>query len=90
MYEAFYQFSHTPFSRSIPTQNLFRGNDSDELIEWLKYTAGKQLFAVVLGDSGCGKIPSCTGLLMKHIRITFALCICSIPNLRRASFTITF
>lgn len=55
MYEAFYNFTNTPFSRSIPSKNLFRGNDSDELIERLKYTAQRQLFAVVLGDSGCGK-----------------------------------
>ena len=55
MYEKFYGFDNTPFSRSIPTGSLYRGNDSDELISRLKYTAQKQLFAVVLGDSGCGK-----------------------------------
>ena len=55
MYEKFYNFTNTPFSRSIPSKNLYKGNDSDELIERLKYTAQKQLFAVVLGDSGCGK-----------------------------------
>jgi type II secretory pathway predicted ATPase ExeA len=55
MYEIFYNFTHTPFSRTIPTSHLYRGNDSDELIERLKYAAGKQLFAVVLGDSGTGK-----------------------------------
>jgi len=55
MYEKYYNFVNTPFSRSIPSKNLYRGNDSDELIERLKYTAQKQLFAVVLGDSGCGK-----------------------------------
>jgi type II secretory pathway predicted ATPase ExeA len=47
--------SRTPFSRTIPTQNLYRGNDSDELIERLKYAARRQLFAVVMGDSGTGK-----------------------------------
>lgn len=55
MYEGFYNFTNTPFSRSIPSKSLYKGNDSDELIERLKYTAQKQLFAVVLGDSGCGK-----------------------------------
>jgi len=55
MFEMFYSFTNTPFSRSIPSNNLYKGNDSDELIERLKYTAQKQLFAVVLGDSGCGK-----------------------------------
>ena len=55
MYEGFYSFTNTPFSRSIPSASLYKGNDSDELIDRLKYTAQKQLFAVVLGDSGCGK-----------------------------------
>jgi len=55
MFEAFYNFANVPFSRTIPTASLYKGNDSDELIERLKYTASRQLFAVVLGDSGTGK-----------------------------------
>jgi len=55
MYEKFYNFVNTPFSRTIPSKNLYKGNDSEELIERLKYAAQKQLFAVVLGDSGTGK-----------------------------------
>jgi len=55
MFEEFYGFKNTPFSRTIPTKSLYRGNDSDELIERLKYAAHRQLFAVVIGDSGAGK-----------------------------------
>ncbi|NLO47974.1 MAG: AAA family ATPase [Clostridiales bacterium] len=55
MFEDFYGFSNTPFSRSIPTDMLYHGNDSDELIERLKYAATRQLFAVMTGDSGTGK-----------------------------------
>ena len=55
MFEAFYGFTRTPFSRTIPTDNLYRGNDSDELIERLKWAAKGQLFAVMTGDSGTGK-----------------------------------
>jgi len=55
MFEEFYGFTNTPFSRTIPTKNLYRGNDSDELVERLKYTATRQLFAVLIGDSGTGK-----------------------------------
>ena len=55
MFEKFYNFANTPFSRTIPTKNLYRGNDSDELIERLKFTTKQQLFAIVLGDSGTGK-----------------------------------
>ena len=55
MFKTFYNFTNIPFSRTIPTKNLYKGNDSDELIERLKYAAESQLFAVVLGDSGTGK-----------------------------------
>jgi len=55
MFEQFYNFTNMPFSRTIPAQNLYKGNDSDELVERLKYTATRQLFAVVIGDSGTGK-----------------------------------
>jgi type II secretory pathway predicted ATPase ExeA len=55
MFESFYDFTQTPFSRTIPTAKLYRGNDSDELIERLKYAAKRQLFAVMTGDSGTGK-----------------------------------
>jgi len=55
MFEAFYSFTNTPFSRTIPTDKLYKGNDSDELIDRLKYAAGKQLFSVLIGDSGTGK-----------------------------------
>jgi len=55
MFEGFYGFKATPFSRSIPTDKLYKGNDSDELIERLKYAAKSQLFAILTGDSGTGK-----------------------------------
>ena len=55
MFEMFYDFRQTPFSRTIPTDMLYKGNDSDELIERLKYAAERQLFAVMTGDSGTGK-----------------------------------
>lgn len=55
MFEDFYGFKQTPFCRTIPTDKLYRGNDSDELIDRLKYTAERQLFAVMTGDSGTGK-----------------------------------
>ena len=55
MFEEFYGFTQTPFSRTIPTDRLYRGNDSDELIERLKWAAKRQLFAVMVGDSGTGK-----------------------------------
>ena len=55
MFDEFYGFAQTPFSRTIPAGNLYRGNDFDELVERLKWTAKRQLFAVMTGDSGTGK-----------------------------------
>jgi len=53
--EEFFGFGHMPFNRSIPTDMLYRGNEIDELIDRLKFVADRQLFAVVTGESGCGK-----------------------------------
>jgi len=55
MYESFYSFSQTPFTRDVPVKSLYRGNDTDEIIERLKYVAERRLFAVLIGDCGTGK-----------------------------------
>jgi len=55
MFESFYGLAQTPFNRTIPSDKLYRGNDSDELIERLKWAAKGQLFAIMTGDSGTGK-----------------------------------
>jgi type II secretory pathway predicted ATPase ExeA len=55
MFESFYGFTATPFSRSIPTGRLYKGNDSDEIIGRLKYAAERQQFVVMTGGSGTGK-----------------------------------
>jgi len=55
MFEDFYSFKSTPFSRTIPTDKLYKDDDSDELIKRLRYAADRQLFAVMTGDSGTGK-----------------------------------
>lgn len=55
MFESFYQFTHTPFSRDIPTDQLYRAVNLDEVLGRLMYAAERQLFAVVTGDCGTGK-----------------------------------
>jgi type II secretory pathway predicted ATPase ExeA len=55
MFEEYYGFTQAPFGRAIPTDKLYRGNDSDELIERLKWAAKRQMFAVMTGASGTGK-----------------------------------
>ncbi|XYG86283.1 AAA family ATPase [Heyndrickxia coagulans] len=55
MFEAFYGMTHTPFSRNIPTEKLYDSPMMQEILGRLKYTAERQLFAVLTGDCGTGK-----------------------------------
>lgn len=55
MFEAFYELTNTPFSRDIPTQELYASDGLEETLERLRYTAERQWFAVVTGDCGTGK-----------------------------------
>jgi general secretion pathway protein A len=55
MFEEFYGLSTTPFSRDIPTSQLYPSIAMEEILGRLKYTAERQLFAVITGDCGVGK-----------------------------------
>ncbi|HVI41357.1 MAG TPA: AAA family ATPase [Anaerovoracaceae bacterium] len=55
MYEAFYELTGTPFSRSIKTEYLYMPSELEEVFNRLNYVAERQLFAVVTGDCGTGK-----------------------------------
>ncbi|HEY3424398.1 MAG TPA: AAA family ATPase [Negativicutes bacterium] len=55
MFESFYSLTHTPFSRDIPTQELYASVMLEETVGRLEYAANRQLFAVVTGDCGTGK-----------------------------------
>ena len=55
MIEEFYGFTATPFGRDIPSSNLYCDNDRSELLNRFKYAVKRQLFAVLTGESGCGK-----------------------------------
>lgn len=55
MFETFYDFSKTPFSRDISTEELYKSVMLDEALGRLKYAAERQLFAVLTGSSGTGK-----------------------------------
>jgi type II secretory pathway predicted ATPase ExeA len=55
MYEEFYGFSATPFTRGIPGRNLFLTPELSEVISRMEYVAKCHLFAVLTGDSGTGK-----------------------------------
>lgn len=55
MFEAFYELSNTPFSRDIPTSELYNSVILEEMLGRLEYAARRQLFAVVTGECGTGK-----------------------------------
>ena len=55
MFEAFYELTQTPFSRDIPTTELYASDELEETLERLVYAASRQWFAVVTGDCGTGK-----------------------------------
>lgn len=55
MFEAFYNLRYTPFSRDIPTEELYPSIMLEETISRLDYVAERQLFAVITGDCGTGK-----------------------------------
>ena len=55
MFEDFYGLNRTPFSRDIPTNELYESILLEEIIGRLEYAAKRQLFAVVTGDCGTGK-----------------------------------
>lgn len=55
MFEVFYELEHTPFSRDIPTNQLYMSPGLEDILGRLKYAAERQWFAVVTGDCGTGK-----------------------------------
>ncbi|QQE77833.1 ExeA family protein [Alicyclobacillus sp. SO9] len=55
MFESFYELQRTPFSRDIPTDELYIPPELKEILGRLKYVAERQWFAVVTGDCGIGK-----------------------------------
>ena len=55
MFESFFEMKATPFSRDIPTAELYESNQLQEIIGRLNYAAERQLFAVMTGECGLGK-----------------------------------
>ena len=55
MYEAFFSMKHTPFIRGIPVDQLYMDQENTEIQNRLVYVSQRQLFALLIGDSGSGK-----------------------------------
>jgi len=55
MFEAFFNFTHTPFQRDMPPDALYMTPPLKELQDRLAYSVNNRGFVIVTGDSGCGK-----------------------------------
>lgn len=55
MFESFYGLGRSPFSRDVPTSELYESVMLEETLGRLEYAAQRQWFAVVTGDCGTGK-----------------------------------
>lgn len=55
MFESFYGLSRSPFSRDVPTTELYESVILEETLGRLEYAAQRLWFAVVTGDCGTGK-----------------------------------
>jgi type II secretory pathway predicted ATPase ExeA len=55
MFESFYGLGRSPFSRDVPTGELYESDILGETLGRLEYAAHRQWFAVVTGDCGTGK-----------------------------------
>jgi len=55
LFEQYYNFLRTPFTRDIPEQELYSNTCLEELYGRLEYAVRNRLFAVLTGDVGTGK-----------------------------------
>lgn len=73
MIETFFELTKTPFSRDIPTEQLYRSVMLEEVLGRLKHAAERQLFAVITGESGTGKTTSIRLLKDTLVSSTFKM-----------------
>ncbi|GAA0336221.1 AAA family ATPase [Bacillus carboniphilus] len=86
MFEAFYELTQTPFSRDIPTEELYNSVILEETLGRLKYAAERQLFAVVTGDCGTGKTTTIRRFAEELNPATFSLLYVSDSKLTPRNF----
>ena len=55
MFQEYYGFTRVPFSKTIPTQDLFPTNGQKELAARLTYLVRERGFGLVTGEIGSGK-----------------------------------
>jgi general secretion pathway protein A len=75
MFEAFFGFTGTPFSRDIPVNQLLETASHKELLGRLGYVARTRAFGVFTGDAGTGKTTAirkfCQGLDANRYRVFY-------------------
>ncbi len=54
-FNAFYHFTHTPFDRAIPVDQLFLNESHEEMLARLLYAIERQWFILLTGECGSGK-----------------------------------
>ena len=52
MFEAFFNFAHTPFQRDIPPDALYQSPSLKSLQDRLSHGVKNRYFLIVTGDSG--------------------------------------
>ena len=55
MFEEFYSFRATPFTRGIPSDSLYIPPELKEVLSRMEHVSRNRLFAVLTGDCGTGK-----------------------------------
>ena len=55
MFEAFFNFTNTPFKRNIPTDAMYITPQLKTLQDRLAHGIKNRYFLIVTGDCGCGK-----------------------------------
>jgi type II secretory pathway predicted ATPase ExeA len=75
MFEAFFGFTGTPFSRDIPVDKLLETASGKELHGRLNYVARTRAFGIFTGDAGTGKTTAirrfCQGLDANRYRVLY-------------------
>jgi type II secretory pathway predicted ATPase ExeA len=87
LFESFYNFKRVPFSRDIPTSDLYKSTELEETLGRLEYAAERRWFAVITGDCGTGKTTTIRCYAQTLNRRNLKYSTFQIPSLRHGIFT---
>ena len=81
----FYGFDSTPFTKSIPTENLYPSRGHQEVQGRLNFALQERLPALITGDVGTGKSTALRAFAHSLDRNLFAVVYLSNPHLSAAT-----